>query len=788
MTMRMGKIISRYLVASVLPYFVFSWLLLSVILFVQQAGRYSDSFFSPNVPSSLVWQLAIALIPNVIAFTCPMAALVGVIIGLAKMQGDSEIVVIRAAGIGTRELILPLAVLGVFLAAFAFAVNLYGVPLAAGIVRRVAMRTAIQKLESPIEPGVFNTEIDGYTIYVKDGDIEAGTWKNIFIHNVQVGIGNERLITSRSGRIDSEGNSSELVLRDAVVSTFTTVEGREKFLSENVGEVRIAIKTKRDELVSRLARAESVAEELGLVELFDLARSKKGRERAELMILWQRRLMLSATPFIFTIFGAFMILRFSRGGRGFGILLALISLIAYYLMAFLGEQLARTGVINVVLGSLLPLGFGIAAMIWLGIAARRHPLEKIKLIFGRLFAASKNSTRKIRGTNLFVDLTTGLRDFDIGLNLIRYYLLTLGFLGAIFLIFTGFELWKFAGTFNRGIILLLQYLFYLLPFVYLQLAPSAAMIATLATFAIKSRQNEITVWAATGQSIYRLLIPCLVLAAAAGGVNWALQEFVAPRSNQIQDDLRNFIRSRGVTVDNKGMYWVATDQRVYSFRIGASDNAKAVSAGGSVVKNGASDNAITTGFKCNPGCPLKDISIYEFTEDGTRLQTVYRSDAGVWEADRMRFTSAFRKTSLDGEKVATISLDAGAIAEVSNPLLGVRRKPSHLNSGETKNLIDSSESDVERRNFGVALARKRSTLLLPLIIALFTAPFALALSRKGKSIAIGYAIGFWLIYMAITGFFEQLGLNGSLSPEIAVWSPLILFSMFGIILLSRVRT
>ena len=97
---RIGWLISKYLLRTIVPYFVFSWLLLSVILFVQQASRYSDIFFSVNIPANLLWQLTIALIPNVIAFTCPMAMLVGTIIGLAKMQGDNELVAIRASGVG----------------------------------------------------------------------------------------------------------------------------------------------------------------------------------------------------------------------------------------------------------------------------------------------------------------------------------------------------------------------------------------------------------------------------------------------------------------------------------------------------------------------------------------------------------------------------------------------------------------------------------------------------------------------------------------------------------------
>jgi lipopolysaccharide export LptBFGC system permease protein LptF len=61
---RFSWLISKYLLQAILPYFIFTWILLSVILFVQQAGRFSDIFFSVNIPASLVWQLTFALAPK----------------------------------------------------------------------------------------------------------------------------------------------------------------------------------------------------------------------------------------------------------------------------------------------------------------------------------------------------------------------------------------------------------------------------------------------------------------------------------------------------------------------------------------------------------------------------------------------------------------------------------------------------------------------------------------------------------------------------------------------------
>ncbi|HRI04992.1 MAG TPA: LptF/LptG family permease [Pyrinomonadaceae bacterium] len=791
---RIGWLISTYLLRVIVPYFAMAWLLLSVILFVQQASRYSDIFFSANIPTNLVWQLTIALVPNVIAFTCPMAMLVGTIIGLSKMQGDSELVAIRASGVGNLQIAVPIMILGVFLSGFAFLVNLKGVPLAASLVRNVALQTAIKKLESPLEPGVFNTEVAGYTMYVKGGDIETGRWKNIFIYSEDAGNNSVRLITSTQGRVDTSDETTELVLENASASTLPMTPGAGKYISESIGEVRLAIKTKRGDLIDKLQNPELTPEELGLAQLSTYAAGKEGKDRVEAELIWQRRLLLSITPFIFCVLGTVMVLRFNRGGRGRGIAVALAVLIAFYLLSFLGEQLARTGTISVTQGSLIPIIVSAMAILWFNYSRRLDfwsvPVEKIKAAIGGL----NRSRSKIQFRNIFVDLTTGLRDFDIVRNLLKNFLLTLSFLTAIFIIFTAFELWKFAGSMDGGIVLLAKYLFYLLPFVYLQLVPSAAMIGVLATYAIKSRQNEIVTWTSAGQSVYRLLVPSFVLMAALGGLNFGLQEILSPRSNRLQDGIRDQLRARGKVEDRSGKYWIASDQRIYSFRTveSASDNVK-VDGPQPLTTNGTAAPAVVASdndrpvFPCSAGC-LHDLSIYQFDDNGTALQSVYRAKNAVWERGKISFAGNVEKNYMREGRIETENTIGGEVVEAQDPFLGLRAKPSQLSTGEVKKQIASSESVVERRNLSVALEKKYTTLFLPFIMALFAAPFALSLSRKGNVVTVGYSIGLWLLFTGTNSVFEQLGLNGILSPTLAVWSPLIIFSMFGVYLLTKVRT
>lgn len=762
--------ISGYIIRAILPYFFSSWLLLSVILFVQQATRYSDIFFNNALPGYLIWQLSIALIPNVISFTCPMAVLLGVVIGLSKMQGDSELVAIRAAGVGNGSIALPVAVFGLALTIFAFLVNIFGVPFAAQMVRRVAIQSALLKLESPIEPGVFNSEFQSYTIYVRDGDVSEGSWRNIFIYHQDKANGVVRLITAEKGRIDSVdgagefADNSELVLEDCSISTIP-LSGSEKgaFATERIGKFRIIVKTKRSELIERFSKTEETAEELGLGDLYQFAATRTGKEQREAQLLFQRRILLSVTPLLFSLLGTGLVLRFSRGGRGTGLVLGLVGLVIYYLATLLGEQLARTGSLSTLSASMIPISMTLGATIWF-FAAQRLYFSRSTLsteVFRRYGLKVRSALQGKAGSGMW---SRWILDLDIVSSLLRYFITAVSFLTAIYLLFTAFELWKFAGSMPNGIWLLSSYLGYLIPFVFLQISPSALMIATISTYVIKSRQNEVVTWTAAGQSIYRLLFPCFALMLSMGLFNFALQETILSNSNVRQDELRSQIRSRGAVQAAGGRSWFATETRIFSFE-----------------KKGST-------FDDNQ---FKSPEIFEFVDQSgaKRLVRVLTAEKGSWSNSKLTLNGNVKENEVSGGiSVGKTLPDGYEFNETKNPLRQTQSKPSHLTTAELQERATIVEAESDARTFWVAYYKRYATIFLPLVIVLFTAPFALTLSRRGKAGTVGTAVGVWLVFMGIATTFEQYGLSGQITPLVAVWGPLVWFSIVGVFLLGRVKT
>ena len=89
-------------------------------------------------------------------------------------------------------------------------------------------------------------------------------------------------------------------------------------------------------------------------------------------------------------------------------------------------------------------------------------------------------------------------------------------LAAIFNIFTLFELWRFIAVLTQARVWLHGIYLFLLPLITVELFPATMLISVLVTYALLARRHEAIAWWASGQSVYRLMLPGLLLRARDG--------------------------------------------------------------------------------------------------------------------------------------------------------------------------------------------------------------------------------------------------------------------------------
>jgi LPS export ABC transporter permease LptG len=763
------KALDRYTIAAVLPYLALALLVLSAILLIQQTTKFAEVLGSSSAPLRLATEVTFNLLPNILIFTLPMSVLVGVATGFGQLGHDSELTAIQAAGVGTFRIILPPLLLGVLFSLLTFYIGFRVAPAAAKNLRDIGLQIAFYKLESPVDPRSFYTGMQGKVIYVREGDKETGQWGRIFMH-WQEPDGQVRLVTARTGRLDFSGERTELVLEDARMTTLPAggaeaIARGEHVTVERSDSMRVRderLDTGRGALARRMQEREPEFDEMGLRQLSKKARvSDNKNERREATIALHKRLALSLSPIVFAFFGAALGLRAGRGGRSQGILLSLASMLLYYLLSLAGEQLGRAGTLPPVLGSWLAFITAIPCGFLLLAARRRHFGFRLKTAhpenYVPVVTASRASVAEKR--RRFVP---GLLDRDVLKSVARNFLLIVSTLVLIFFVFTLFELLRFVARNHVSATIVAHYFMYLLPFALVAITPVGTLLSVLVTFALMVRRSESVAWWASGQSVFRLIQPCVFFAVLVGVGVWFVQEKVMPDANRRQNALRGMIRTGAVQADvQSGKIWVssADTRRIYSY--------DPVSVGGR----------------------LNNLSMFDFDAEALHLERVLVTP-GMSLASGAFLEGRGESIELGGggatyERGTPIRLSAGDFYMLNGEL----NKPTELDARSLSAYIKELKArGVNVAPLSVVLERKRAEPFSPLIMILVGAPLAFVFGRRGTMVALCMAIGSGLAFLGLTSGFQQAGANGILTPSVAAWAPSLLFLAVGGYLLTRTRT
>lgn len=768
-----GRLVERYIIMAILPYLGLALLLLTFVLLAQQAGKFVEILGSADPSLDAVLDIALGLIPNILIFTLPMSVLIGTATGLSRLAGDSELIAMRAAGVGVWRFLTPVLLLGTFFSVLTLYVAFEVAPEATSLMRRAAFRVTLAKIESPIQPNTFNTELPGKVVYIREGDKERGQWNKVFIYWQEPGR-ELRLITARSGRIDNTDEQAELVLTDAIITTLPVggespdrvpahIDTSSQTISESSEQFRIRLNTGRNALLQKFNERQLNSDELHWRKVLDKIRNTVGSERRNLQAGLHKKLALCLAPLAFALLGAGFGGRLRRVGRGQAVILSICAMLIYYLLLLGGEQLSRSGAVPPQVGSWLATGValvsGVLVVFLNGEKAAGWHLTR-KLVFNKSTSTSTQST----GNSVRSFMLLGFLDRSlfraVSFNFVLAFLTLLG----IFLIFTLFELLRFITGAEWPLVLL--YLLNLVPLATMSLAPISLLIAVLITYALLARRNEIVVWWASGQSLYRLSLPALVFSLLVSLGLWALQENILPRTNRTQELYRAQIRgglNRALTPT--GFQWLSVPdaKRLYFYKF---DDERQI---------------------------LLNPMVYEFDSEGIHLKRLIRGERASWKGlQKMEFEGAeiidiSRASTGTISRFPQLSLAEENAPESFKPLLN---KPSELSSRALSNYIKTLKNikPDEVLYLSVALHRRSADIVTPIILAIIGVPFGVLFGRRSAFWALGAAIIIGLLLWASASGFQQLGNYRVLPATLAAWTTPLIFTTLGLVLFSRART
>ena len=102
------RLLDKYIGREVASHALLGLAVFTFVFFVPQLVRLMDLVVRHSGGIFTVMLIFLCSLTPVLAFTIPMAVLVGVLIGLGRLSADSEIVALHASGISLRRLLLPI--------------------------------------------------------------------------------------------------------------------------------------------------------------------------------------------------------------------------------------------------------------------------------------------------------------------------------------------------------------------------------------------------------------------------------------------------------------------------------------------------------------------------------------------------------------------------------------------------------------------------------------------------------------------------------------------------------
>ena len=172
----------RYIFGQLIGPFLLVVFSLSGVVWLTQSLRFIDLIVNKGLSISLFLTLTVLLIPSLLSIILPIALFAAVVYTYHRMLSESEIVVLRATGLSNLRLAAPAVSLALVVTVAVFLVNLYFMPVGFRLFKDMQYEIRHSVASVMLQEGVFNTPIDGLTIYVGERE-SGGELTDILVHD-----------------------------------------------------------------------------------------------------------------------------------------------------------------------------------------------------------------------------------------------------------------------------------------------------------------------------------------------------------------------------------------------------------------------------------------------------------------------------------------------------------------------------------------------------------------------------------------------------------------------------
>lgn len=168
------SLIERYVFRSALTAFLAALTGLTGVIWITQVMR-DFNLLTTKGQSLIIFFTATGLvIPSLVMLIAPVALFAAVIFSLNKLNGDSELIVMSAAGISPRKLFRPYLLLMILVGLLVAFITLWAMPASFAELRNLLMKVRADFLTRVVREGEFTTLDRGFVFHYRERSPSGG--------------------------------------------------------------------------------------------------------------------------------------------------------------------------------------------------------------------------------------------------------------------------------------------------------------------------------------------------------------------------------------------------------------------------------------------------------------------------------------------------------------------------------------------------------------------------------------------------------------------------------------
>jgi lipopolysaccharide export system permease protein len=160
--------LTRYILRQCFGVMIFVTAALSAAVWLAQSLRLVDLIVNRGLSIEVFLYLAVLILPRFLDIVLPIGVFIAVLFTFNRMTAESELVVMRAAGLSPMALAKPVLILAGLAFAFLMSLSLYFLPVANRAFKDLEFEIRNKFVSSLIQEGTFTTVSDKLTFYIRD--------------------------------------------------------------------------------------------------------------------------------------------------------------------------------------------------------------------------------------------------------------------------------------------------------------------------------------------------------------------------------------------------------------------------------------------------------------------------------------------------------------------------------------------------------------------------------------------------------------------------------------------